>query len=63
MGSATLQRARRLLIRSWWSRTVACLLAVLLIFSLGVEVGNGRVSVSFLSSVKSENPGLPAQLD
>ena len=38
-------------------------LALLVVFSLGVQVGNGRIAVSFFSTTKSENPGLPAQLD
>ena len=63
MRNAALKRVWRRSIRSWWPRAIACLLAVLLVFSVGVEVGNGRLSAQFFSHTKSENPSLPTQLD
>lgn len=39
------------------------MLAVVVIFSLGLEVGNGAIRIDLLSRTRSENPGLPSQLD
>ena len=46
---------------TWWSRTTAGLLAAVLVFSLGIEVGNGHITL--MRSAASENSGLPVVLD
>ncbi len=47
----------------WWARLGSAALAVLIIFSLGLEVGSGRIHVGLGASFASQNSGLPAQLD
>lgn len=56
-------RAIRVLWRSWAVRLGAGVLAVLVVFSAGLEVGNGNLRIGILSASHSENSGLPAQLD
>jgi carboxyl-terminal processing protease len=44
-------------------RVVVATGTILAVFVLGVTVGNGRIQASFMVHTKTENSGLPAQLD
>ena len=49
--------------RTIWGKAGAASLVAVLIFSLGIQVGNGTIRVDLLSRTTTENPGLPSQLD
>ena len=53
----------RLAWRLWSVRLAAATACMLLVFSLGVSVGNGHVRLNMFASAHSENSGLPAHLD
>ena len=53
----------RLAWRLWSVRLAAATVCALLVFSLGVSVGNGHVHLNVFADVHSQNQGLPAHLD
>ena len=62
----TLKTSKSLPIIFWenlWLRISGFILIALLIFSLGIKVGNGQIPINFLSSAQSDNQTLPAQLN
>src|ERR1035441_5692145 len=58
-----LSGSRLFLRKNWWLRLCLGLVLTLIVFSVGIEVGNGNLQLNFLSSVKSENQNLPSQLN
>ncbi len=46
-----------------WVKTGVPSLLALVIFLVGIQVGNGTIHVDVLSRTTTENPGLPSQLD
>jgi carboxyl-terminal processing protease len=46
-----------------WTLMGGTVLVVVAVFIVGLEVGNGNLQISFLSSVKSDNQSLPNQLN
>jgi len=46
-----------------WTLMGGTVLVVVAVFIVGLEVGNGNLQLSFLSSVKSDNQSLPNQLN
>jgi carboxyl-terminal processing protease len=61
-----LKKSKRLCLILWknlWLRVGSCILIVALIFIFGIEIGNGQIQLNVLSSVRSDNQSLPAQLN
>ena len=49
--------------KNLWLRSALGILVAVLIFTLGIEIGNGQVQINFLAPVQSVNQGLPNQLN
>ncbi len=59
----TIKTFLTLIWRNLWLRASVGLLIVAIIFFLGIQVGDGRIQINFLSPTQSVNKGLPAQLN